>query len=255
MSAMDYRLTDERADPVGQTDSVYVERLVRLPRAFYCYQPTPAPEISPLPALASDWITFGSFNNTIKLTPQVFATWLELLTRVPQSRLLVLAYEGGYLERHLRELARNRGLDPARIELANRCSRDNYLQLIQRADIALDAFPGNGHTTTCDALWMGVPVVMLEGETYLSRYGAPALVEVGLERLIARTTAEYIEAAAGLAADLPTLAELRRTLRTRLSESILCDGAGFTRNLEAVYRDLWRSWCHSTPLTRADEKS
>jgi predicted O-linked N-acetylglucosamine transferase (SPINDLY family) len=255
MSAMDFRLTDERADPTGQTDAVYTERLVRLPRAFYCYQPTPAPEVSPLPALTNNWITFGSFNNTIKLTPVVFATWLELLARVPRSRLLVLAYEGGHLERHLHELAHDRGIDPTRIELANRRSREDYLRLIQRADIALDAFPGNGHTTTCDALWMGVPVVMLEGETYLSRYGAPALAAVGLERLIARTTGEYIEAATQLAGDLTALAELRRTLRPRFADSILCDGPGFTRNLEAAYRDMWRTWCQSPPVTRADERS
>jgi predicted O-linked N-acetylglucosamine transferase (SPINDLY family) len=255
MSAMDYRLTDERADPIGKTDAVYTERLVRLPRAFYCYLPTPAPEVSTLPALENGWITFGSFNNTIKLAPDVFATWLELLARVPKSRLLVLAYEGGYLERHLHEIGRSRGIDPNRIELANRRPREDYLRLIQRADIALDAFPGNGHTTTCDALWMGVPVVMLEGDTYLSRYGAPALVTVGLERLIARTTAEYIEAAARLASDLATLAELRLTLRTRLADSILCDGAGFTRNLEAAYRQMWRSWCETAPATRADERN
>jgi predicted O-linked N-acetylglucosamine transferase (SPINDLY family) len=255
MSAMDYRLTDERSDPPRQSDRYYTEHLTRLPRAFYCYQPTPAPDVSPLPTLTNGWITFGSFNNTIKLTPAVFETWLELLTRVPNSRLIVLAYEGGYLERQLRDLARERGIDPARVELANRRSRDEYLKLIQRADIALDSFPSNGHTTTCDALWMGVPVVMLEGDTYCSRYGAPALAHVGLERLVAHSAAEYVEMATQLASDCDALAELRRGLRQRLTDSVLCDAAGFTRNLEEAYREMWRAWCAGHSPTGEAEPS
>ncbi len=142
MSAMDYRLTDERADPPGLTDRFYTERLVRLPRAFYCYRPPDeAPPITPLPALASGRVTFGSFNNFPKITRQVLDTWFEILTRVPNSRLLVLAYRGGYLERHLRGRATQRGIDPARIDLHDKCLKADYLRLQQQADIAARCFP------------------------------------------------------------------------------------------------------------------
>jgi predicted O-linked N-acetylglucosamine transferase (SPINDLY family) len=243
MSAMDYRLTDARADPPGVSEAFYTERLVRLPRSFFCYQPAESPEVSPLPALASGHVTFASFNNFAKVTPRVLDTWMELLARVPNSRLLMLAYQGENLKRRIVELAEKKGVRPDRIEVVGRRPPAEYLQMIQRADIGLDSFPFNGHTTTCDLAWMGVPVVMLQGQTYCSRFGGCVLAQVGLEHLIANSVEEYLEIAAKLAGDLPGLSRLRSELRGRMAGSVLLDFAGFARDVETAYRQMWIEWC------------
>ncbi len=245
MTAIGYRLTDEQADPPGLTESFYTERLVRLPRSFFCYRPADEPPVDPLPALAAGHVTFGSFNNYFKVNGEVLDTWLEVLERVPRSRLLVLAYRGGYAEQQLAERAARRGVDPARIEMCDKRSRREFGRLVARADIALDPFPFNGHTTSCDALWLGVPVVMMRGRTYVSRFGGSVLVNVGLEHQIADSRAAYVDAAVRLASDLPALAALRGELRPRMAASPLLDAAAFTRNLEQAYRQMWRTWCES----------
>src|SRR5690349_11712181 len=147
MLAMDYRLTDEWCDPPGVTDRYYTEKLVRLPRAFFCYQPFETPDLTPLPAATNGFVTFGSFNNYAKVMPETVDAWFDILSRLPGSRLLVLAYTAGFLEHRLREKARQRGISPDRIELADKCSHDEYMRLVARVDIALDPFPFNGHTT------------------------------------------------------------------------------------------------------------
>ncbi len=246
MTAMDYRLTDERADPPGLTDRFHTERLVRLPRAFFCYQPSAdSPAVTPLPALERGYVTFGSFNDFAKMNPAVVEAWWRILERVSCSRLIVLAYRGGYLEKQLTEQATQRGIDPARIELFDKRPRLDYLRLINQADIALDPFPFNGHTTTCDSIWQGVPVVMLQGHTYCSRFGGSVLANAGLESLIADSVDEYVEIAASLAEDLPRLGELRKSLRSTMAASPLLDFSGFTRNLEQAYRKMWLTWCAS----------
>jgi predicted O-linked N-acetylglucosamine transferase (SPINDLY family) len=246
MSAMDYRLTDERADPPGLTDPFYTERLVRLPRSFFCYRPADDPPVTELPAHLAGHVTFGSFNNYFKITPQVLDAWMNILVRVPRSRLLVLAYTGGYVEQNLTRLAGKHDIAPGRIEVCNKRPRAEFAQLIARADVALDPFPFNGHTTTCDSLWLGVPVVMLEGNTYASRFGSSALANVGLEELIARTCEQYVELAVELAGDLDRLARLRGELRARMVASPLLDFEGFTRHVEQAYRQMWRTWCAAT---------
>jgi predicted O-linked N-acetylglucosamine transferase (SPINDLY family) len=244
MSAMDYRLTDERSDPSGLTDSFYSEQLVRLPRSFFCYRPPDvAPAITPLPAQETGHVTFGAFNSLAKTTPQAITAWLQVLARVPGSRLLILAPRGGHLERIVRASAGQQDIDPKRIELCDRRPLHEYLQLLQQADIGLDPFPFNGHTTTCDSIWMGVPVVMLEGNTYASRFGGSVLANVGLEHLITRSVRQYVDAAENLAGDLIALAKLRGELRGRMSNSPLLDFPGFTRNVEQAYRQMWRAWC------------
>ncbi len=233
MTAMDYRLTDERADPPGRTDQFHTEQLVRLPASFFCYQPSAeAPAVTPLPAREAGRVTFGYFNNFTKVTPQVLETWMRILRRVPDSHLLVLAAGGGYVQRRLHELARQHDIDPRRIAFFDRQSLAGYLRLIQRADIALDPFPFNGHTTTCDSIWMGVPVVMLEGDTYASRFGGSVLANVGLEDLIAKSVDEYVEIAVDLAQDLDRLARLRDELRPRMAASVLLDFPGLRGTLK-----------------------
>ncbi len=242
---MDYRLTDEHADPPGQTDRYHTERLVRLPRAFFCYAAPEAPPVNDLPALTAGCFTFASLNQLIKLRPTVWGTWCRILSAVPDARLLVLAHPSATLERRMRETFERGGVDPNRVTRVDRRPRGEYLRLHHQIDLALDAFPFNGHTTVCDALWMGVPSVMMEGDSYVSRFGGSALRNLGLEELIARSPERYVETAVAWAGQRRRLAELRPALRDRMRQSPLLDAAGFARNLEEAYRQMWRRWCGS----------
>ncbi len=244
MSAMDYRLTDGWADPPGTTDPYYTERLIRLPRSFFCYRPPDsAPEVSPPPALAAGHVTFGSLNHVNKLSPHLFRAWARILNRVPRSRLVVLAYAPGELERKTLELFKQEGIDGARLEFVNRRLHYEYLELAASLDVALDSFPFNGHTTICDCLWMGVPSVVMAGDRYAWRYGGTALVNLDMQDWIARDEDQYVERAVAAAGDLEKLSALRASLRERMKNSAIVDAAGFTRNLEQAYRQMWRDWC------------
>jgi protein O-GlcNAc transferase len=250
MRAMDYRLTDDFADPPGMTDRYYSERLVRLPRAFFCYQPaSEAPPVNRLPALDRGRITFGSFNKLAKVTGEVLSTWAQVLAAVPDSRLLILADPSTAAHERVQAVMAAHRVAGQRVEFVAKRPRREYLELHQQVDIALDAFPFNGHTTLCEALWMGVPVVMLAGQTYVSRFGGSALRNLNLEAWIAASTDEYVRTAVDWAGDLERLQSLRGGLRPRMLASPLLDAVGFTRNLEAVYRQLWTSHCAgSSPL-------
>ncbi len=244
MQAMDYRLTDAYSDPPGVTDSWHTERLVRLPTTFFVYLPWPnAPAVGPLPAAAAGHVTFGSVNNFTKITPEVLRAWAEILRRSGRSRLVIRADMTQTLRARLVDFFAAEGIDAARLDLVDRLPRREYLDLISRLDIALDPFPFNGHTTTCDCLWQGVPVVTLSGETYVSRFGGSGLVTLGLEEWIAHSREQYVETAVALAEDLPQLAAYRATLRQRMAVSPLLDFETFTRNLEDAYRRMWTDWC------------
>lgn len=246
MTAMDYRLTDEHADPPGTTDTWYTEKLVRLPGSFFCYSPLqPCPDVNELPALAAGHVTLAWFNYVAKTTGEAIETWGRVLAAVPNARLLVLAHRGGSFEARVHDVLAAAGVDPDRLEIINRCPPDEYLRLHHRVDIALDSFPFNGHTTICNALWMGVPSVVRQGTSYASRFGGSALVSLGLTDLIAGSDDEYVEIVARLAEDLPRLAELRRRLRAQMAESPLMDEAAFARHVEQAYRRMWQQWCRS----------
>jgi protein O-GlcNAc transferase len=246
MRAMDYRLTDEWSDPPGTTEHLHTETLVRLSNAFFCYLPSPdAPRITPLPADASGQITLGSFNYFAKVTPEVLATWASILQRVPRSRLVILADMGASLRARLTDTFARHGIAADRLELVHRLPRAQYLELINRVDIALDPFPFTGHTTTCDCLWQGVPVVTLAGRTYVSRFGSSAHRVLGLTSLVAQRPAEYVDIATSLAGDLSGLATMRAQLRNRMAASPLLDFRTFTSNLEAEYQRMWHDWRHS----------
>ncbi len=244
MRAMDYRLTDEWSDPPGTTDRFYTERLVRLPRAFFCYRPMDeAPPVSALPALATGGVTFGSFNKLAKITREVLGAWARIMARTPNSRLMVLADPSQDALRRMRSALADAGVAGERLEFVGKRPRRAYLELHQQVDIALDTFPFNGHTTLCEALWMGVPVVALAGETYVSRFGGSALVNLDLTELIAHSLEAYVETAVQLAEDIGRLQSLRAGLRERILASPLLDAAGFTVRLEAAYRRMWADWC------------
>jgi predicted O-linked N-acetylglucosamine transferase (SPINDLY family) len=244
VDAIEYRLTDAGFDPPGLTESQYVERLVRLPDCLLCYQPpVDAPEVSALPALANGFITFGSFNQPAKLGAGVLELWARLLGQIAGSRLLMAPVPPGYSRERYQRIFAGHGIAPERIEFEPRLPSAQYQALRSRVDIALDPFPMNGGSTTCETLWMGVPLVTLSGDRFVSRAGTSLLSAAGLKECIARNEDEYLAIAAGLAADLPRLARMRAALRGQLRQSPLLDGPRFTRNLEAAYRQLWRDWC------------
>ena len=247
LTQIDWRITDPLADPPGMTDDQYAEKLLRLPGGFNCYQPIDdMPPVTPLPADADGHVTFGCFNHAAKIREKTLDLWAELLKAVPGSRLC-LKHRGFNLPSALAEYRRGferRGIPASRVDLISFIDDPRrHLAVYDRVDIALDPFPYNGTTTTCEALWMGVPVVTLAGDTHMSRVGVSLLTRVGLPELVADSPARYIEIAARLAADRDRLRALRGGLRARTAGSSLCDAALVTRELEAALRQAWRAWC------------
>jgi predicted O-linked N-acetylglucosamine transferase (SPINDLY family) len=246
LPAIDYRLTDAHVDPPGRTDAYQPEELVRLPDTFCCYQPpADAPDVGDPPALASGRITFASLNRLPKLNPVVLSLWARVLAAVPGSRLLLQA--NGLADRDTREHLVSRfgrqGIDPDRLELLGWGTFADYLANLRRTDIGLDTFPFNGHTTSCHALWMGVPFVTFAGRLPVSRVGGTLLSYLGLHELVAETADAYVEIAARLAGDLGRLHTLRIKMRERMQTSPLLDAKRFARVVEDAYREMWRRWC------------
>ncbi len=246
---IDYRLTDEWADPLGQ-EVFYTEALVRLPYGFLCYQPPDkAPAVVPPPVIRRGHITFGSFNAPHKINQTVLDLWAAVLRETPASRLILknrALRDAPTRERYLARLAEG-GISADRVELLGWVdSSADHLGLYHRLDIALDTFPYCGTTTTCEALWMGVPVVTLAGTRHIERVGLSLLTRVGLPELAAADRNEYIRIAAELARAVDRLAALHSELRERVRQSPLCDAEGFTHSLEAAYRQMWRDWIAKT---------
>ena len=243
LSAMDYRVTDVTLDPPGIGEAFNTEKLVRLPAGAATFQP-PAhcPAVNALPALSSGHITFGAFNNLAKVTPEVIDAWAEILNALPDSRLLVVGRSGN----SVKPLLEARGVAADRIEALDRQPLLAYLALHHRCDLLLDSFPYNGGTTSLFAIWMGVPFVTVDSGHPTGRACGGVLRPIGLEQLIATDGADYIRKTLDAAADLPRLAEWRRTLRDRL-EPLLAGGGAYTRQLEAAFREMWRTWCTPTP--------
>ena len=247
LAAMDYRLTDAIADPEGEADLCHSERLYRLPDGFLCYSPhEEAPKVAPLPALTNGFVTFGSFNNFAKVSPEVIRLWARLLGQLPGARLILKGRSFTDLptKRYCESAFASYGIDPGRLDLRPWEDADqSHLSAYGRIDIALDTFPYNGTTTTCEALWMGVPVVTLLGDRHAARVGASILSRVGLGTLIAKDHEEYLSLACDLAADLERLSSLRGTLRGTMAGSPLCDARSFAENMETACRKMWRGWC------------
>jgi protein O-GlcNAc transferase len=246
LETIDFRLSDPYLDPPGMDESIYSEQTIRLPETYWCYQPViDMPEVGPLPALARKFITFGCLNNFCKINEPLLRVWAQLLRMVPQSQLLLHARPGSH-RRRVHELLEREGVDSARMRFADRMPYLDYCRLYNGIDIALDTFPHGGGTTTCDGLWMGVPAVSLVGRTGVGRGGLSILTNLGLPELAARSEAQYVQIAKELADDLPRLSHLRSTLRSRMKASPLMDASRFARNMEAAYRQMWRTWCART---------
>ncbi|MDO9111855.1 MAG: FkbM family methyltransferase, partial [Desulfatirhabdiaceae bacterium] len=246
LKAMDYRITDALADPPGMTDRYYTEKLVRLPEGFLCYHPSDVgSEISELPCLQNGYITFGSFNNRTKINAKVIGIWSDLLLRVPDSRLILKSsnVSDEDAKQQLLSLFVQNGIEASRIEILPHLPFIEHLKQYLRMDIALDTFPYNGTTTTCEALWMGVPVVTLAGNTHVSRVGASILGHLGLNEWIVSSIGDFSKKSAALASDIGNLKTLRRTLRGTLQMSSLMNEKGFVLKLEAAYRRMWLNRC------------
>lgn len=243
---IDYRITDWIADPEGIDDN-YAETLIRVPGCFLCYAiPSHAPAVEPGPSEHRDYVTFGSFNNLAKVNSGVLTLWAGVLNAVPEAKLLLKATSSndptaqslvrGGLERH--------GVDPKRVSFADyRTTPASHLAIYNDVDIALDTFPYNGTTTTCEALWMGVPVITLMGDRHASRVGASLLEAVGFSAGIAKTPEEYVTTAKLMAEHRGILKTTRRTLRDTVCRSPLCDNKAHARTLEDAFRATWQIWC------------
>ncbi len=251
LATMDYRLVDAITDPESDSAAWASEKLVRLQNGFLCYgPPADAQPPVPPPSLVSDVVTFGSFNNLAKLSPETLDAWSALLRRLPKARFLLKWY--AFADASTRALFHGRfaarGIAPDRVMLlGGEPDISDHLAVYHRVDIALDPFPYNGTTTTCEALWMGVPVVTLRGRRHAGRVGSSLLGRLGLDDFVADTIEDYIEIAATLAADSERRTRLRQNLRPLLAASSLCDAPGFARQIEATYRAMWRGWCNTIP--------
>ena len=243
LAAMDYRLTDPYCDPPGLTEQLYTEKLHRLPHTYWCYRPPVANPVTALPALRNGHITFGSFNACAKLSEAALALWARLLAELPQAHLFIVTVPRGSASAALRERFQSLGIASGRLQIEAGVSPQRFHEMVARADIALDPFPYNGATTTLDSLWNGVPVVTLAGSSCVSRAGVSMLSNCGLSGLIAGSEEQYLAIARRLAEDPLTLQTLRAGLRARLLASPIMDAAGFTADLEAAYRRMWRAWC------------
>jgi protein O-GlcNAc transferase len=244
LEAIDYRLSDPYLDPAGVEMAYYSEETIPLRRSYWCYQPLEAcPEASPspLPALSAGHVTFGCLNNFAKVSPAALDLWLEILEAVAQARLLLAAPPGSCREK-IRQRFAEQGISCERIEFVGKQPWEGYIRTLQRIDVALDPFPYGGGITTCDALWMGVPVVSGLGSMGVGRGGRSILANIGLPELIAETPRQYLEIAASLAADWPRLSGLRSSLRERMEASPLRDAKGFARDVESAYRLMWSNW-------------
>ncbi len=248
MPGIDYRLVDARTDPPG-SDSLATESLLRLVECFLCYQPpADAPPVAVPPGAARGQTTFGSFNALDKVSPSTTAAWAAILAAKPDSRLVLKSSKLGDVSVRERLLARfeTHGVGRARIEcLPWTGSIREHLECYGNVDIALDPFPYNGTTTTCESLYMGVPVVALAGAAHAGRVGCSLLSSVGHPELVATSVEHYVRLAVDLASDPERLAALRRGLRSAVTTSALCDGPGHARRVEAEYRRAWRAWCDS----------
>jgi predicted O-linked N-acetylglucosamine transferase (SPINDLY family) len=246
LATMDYRVTDRYLDPPGAYDGAFVEAPIHLPEGWVSYDPidTIAPPAAP-PVTTKGFITFGAQNNFCKLNAPVIAQWAKVMRAVPHSRLCLLAPEGEPRQKTAAGFA-SHGISADRLLFLPFRRRSEYLSTYRDIDIGLDPFPYNGITTTCDALYMGVPVFTLPGSMPAARAGLSVLSSAGLPDFVASSEDDLVQKIAKLAGDVPRLTSLRATLRDRVKASPLMDGKRFAGHLESAYRQAWRKWCNST---------
>lgn len=248
LSNMDYLLADAGVIP-SDTNQRFSEQVLRLPGSYLCYvAPDYAPAVAAPPSIANGYVTFGCFNNLSKVTDAMLALWAEILHRVPEARFILKSKQlaDPAVQQRYRDWFNAHDIASERVILdGSYLDHAGLLGYYNKIDIALDTYPYSGVTTTCEALWMGVPVVTLAGEKFISRNSAALLANVGLTELVAATPQQYVETAIALAADSAHLAQLRSAQRERFKASPLGNAPLFVQNLETAYRDMWQKWCAS----------
>jgi predicted O-linked N-acetylglucosamine transferase (SPINDLY family) len=244
LSRIQHRITDRHCDPAGLTEHLHTEHLVRLPNSQWCYRPFVSVAHAPVPPLLGNgYVTFGSFNQIAKISRTTRGLWEQILNGVPDSRLIVAGVADERSAAALVDELAAAGIARKRITVVPFAPVQAYLRWYDAVDIALDPTPYSGGTTTCDALWMGVPVVTLPGLRPASRSAASILSTVGLREWIAQGPQDYIRLAVGFAGQVGVLASLRTSLRERVRSSPLMDERRFVLDLELAYRQMWREWC------------
>jgi predicted O-linked N-acetylglucosamine transferase (SPINDLY family) len=251
LPAMDYRLTDEWVDPPGLTESQHTEKLLRVPGGMMAWRPHEIlADVNDLPYLSQGYVTLGSLNNVQKINPVVVERWAQILRAMPQARLLLqskLLVDPQMVGR-IRGMFEAFGIRPGRIEL--RQAIPNFLKMYHEIDIALDTWPYGGGATTCDALWMGVPVVTLAGGRPAGRLSTSILHQIGRHEWITASAKAYVDKTIELAGKPDALNFIRRGLRAQMRGSTLCDEAGFVQRLEKIYRFAWRQWLNEAVTSR-----
>lgn len=248
LSAIDYILADPRQIP-PEAERYYCEKVLRMPDDYICFDPPmDAPPVGPLPAEANGFVTFVSHNIVAKTTAETIGIWSRVLRELPTARL-TLGNRGfdtpATMERVRRQFAEC-AIAPDRISFQGWLPRAELLAAYNQADIALDTLPYNGGLTSCEAMWMGVPVVTCAGETFASRHGLAHLTAAGVPETIARDPDDYVTTAVALANDIPRLSRLRATLRSQMDASPLCDGPRFAAHFGNLLRNVWQKWCTET---------
>lgn len=246
---MDYFLSDHQETPPGY-EAFYTEKLLRLPDGYVCYLPPAyAPETGLPPAARNGYISFGCLNNLMKFTPGLLAVWAEILHAVPNSRLLLRCpqFSDSGPRQRISNFFADHGIAADRLLLSGRAQHRAFLATYNEIDIALDPFPYSGGLSTCEALYMGVPVLARAGEIFAARHSVSHLANVGLQNWVACSDEDYVEKAKSYATDRSGLAELRAGLRQRVTSSPLCDAPRFGANLDAAFRTIWKDYCRSIP--------
>ena len=248
LSEMDYLVSDRFLDPDDESEKYYTEKLLYLPNSFFCYKaPSICPDIVSAPVIQNDYVTFGSYNKLTKISDEVIALWSQVLQAVPNSRLIFqcLSLNDPPTRERYEKLFLANHISLERIDFISSSSFSDYLAGHANVDIVLDTFPWNGHTVSCHALWMGVPVVTLALDKRSSRMGLSILKTLGLDSCIAFNKEQYVNCARQLAEDRPQLETIRKNLRVRMRSSALCNGKQFTQDFETQLRSIWQTWCEN----------
>lgn len=247
LQAMDYYLSDRFFSPPGLLDDQFTEKLVCLPACAPFLPSQNAPPINPLPANENGYITFGSFNRASKLSPEVIARWSQLLRALPTAKMLLAAMPDTHISDRLRSWFAREGISADRLSFHARTNTHDYLALHHLVDICLDTFPYTGGTTTCHALWMGVPTLTIPGLNLPSRASAAANLQMGLDEFIAHDAEDFVTKGLQVAGDIPHLTALRAGMRARLESSVIGQPALIAAGVESALRTMWQRWCANLP--------
>jgi len=244
VSAIDYRLTDPYLEPANEPPFPSSEKVLSMPQTWWCYHPVIEVPVNELPAAKNGYVTFGNLNNFCKLNDATYALWAKVMRACEKSQLLLLAPEGS-LRDHVAAYMKGQGIGPGRVHFLGRTGATEYYKYYHDIDMCLDSFPYNGHTTSMDSFWMGVPVTSFYGATPWGRGTWSQASNLGLTELVGKNEKEFVELSIALAKDLPRLVWLRKELRQKMRQSPLMDEMGYCRGIEAAYREAWRRWCGS----------